>query len=208
MTVYVLPGTDAAENLAQEGAFFRASRDCVLLWRNAPCVILGKNQIAEQETSALCRETVPVLRRSTGGGAVYHDLNNINFSFLCTERVPHTMQEHAAPILAFLHALGLPAAFSGRNDILLCGKKISGMASRRKGDRTLVHGTLLFRCDSDAMDAYLTPDADKLLRHGVPSVRARTGELAPDLPQFADAEQFLQALQKFLQNYKKTLDSL
>ena len=195
----MLPSTDAAENLALEDAYFRGTETCALLWRNAPCVILGCHQDALSETSALCRTRVPVLRRSTGGGAVYHDLDNINFSFLCTESVPRELRAYAAPVLSFLQSLGLPAEFSGRNDILLYGKKISGMASRHSGGRTLVHGTLLFRRDEAAMEAYLTPDVDKLRRHGVASVRTRTGELAPYLPQIPDAQTLLLLLRDALQ---------
>ena len=199
--MHVLPSFDAAENLAAEDAHFRSGETCALLWRNAPCVILGKNQIAREETSDLCRRSVPVLHRTTGGGAVYHDLDNVNFSFLCTEETPRQMRDYARPVMAFLYALGLPAVFSGRNDILLDGRKISGMAMRHAGGRTLAHGTLLFRRDAAAMETYLTPDADKLDRHGVASVRARTGELAPYLPAFPDAKKFLCALEIFLKNY-------
>ena len=184
-----------------EDVYFRGVETCALLWRNAPCVILGKNQIAREETSGLCRRSVPVLHRTTGGGAVYHDLNNVNFSFLCSEKTPRELREYARPVMDFLHALGLPAVFSGRNDILLDGRKISGMAMRHAGGRTLAHGTLLFRRDADAMERFLTPDTDKLDRHGVASVRARTGELAPYLPQVPDAKHFLCKLEIFLKTY-------
>ena len=200
MTVYLLPSTDAAENLAAEDAYFREGETCALLWRNAPCVIIGRNQTAEAETSALCRESVPVLRRTTGGGAVYHDLDNVNYSFLCSEDAPRELREYAMPILDFLRSMGLPAVFSGRNDILLYGRKIGGTAMRHSGGRTLMHGTLLFRRDAARMDAYLTPDEDKLTRHGVPSVCARTGEIAPYLPGVPDAERFTELLLCFLRS--------
>ena len=202
MTAHVLPSTDAEKNLAAEDVYFRSGETCALLWRNAPCVILGKNQIAENETSALCRKSVPVFRRTTGGGAVYHDLDNINFSFCLTEETPQELRVYAEPVMAFLRSLGLAVCFSGRNDILLRDKKISGMAMRHAGGRTLAHGTLLFRRDAAAMDAYLTPDTDKLLRHGVASVNARTGELAPYLPDVADAETCLHLLRRFLCAWK------
>ena len=163
-----------------------------------PCVILGRNQSAENEASAWGRANLPVLRRITGGGAVYQDADNLNVSFVCSEPAPQPLQAYMQPVLDFLHALGLPAVFSGRNDILLEGRKISGCAMRHGGGRTLAHGTLLFRRDADAMERALTPDADKLARHGVPSVRSRTGELAPYLPQFADVAAFRDALAVFL----------
>lgn len=199
MTVYVLPGFDARAHLAEEERYFRSRETCALLWRNTPCVILGRNQSAQSEVSARARENLPVLRRSTGGGAVYQDTDNVNVSFVCSQMVPQPLQTYMQPVLDFLHALGLPAVFSGRNDILLGGRKISGCAMRHDGGRTLAHGTLLFRRDADAMDSFLTPDADKLARHGVSSVRSRTGELAPYLPQFADAAAFTDALASFLE---------
>lgn len=198
MIVHVLPAFDARENLAAEARYFRSQETCALLWRNAPCVILGRNQDAAREVSAWGRENLPVLVRSTGGGAVYQDTDNVNVSFLCSEPLPHELSAYLQPILDFLRALGLPAAFSGRNDILLDGRKISGGAMRHDGGRTLAHATLLFRRDADAMERALTPDADKLARHGVPSVRSRTGELAPYLKQFASVTAFQDALEAFL----------
>ncbi len=198
MTVYELPLSDARENLAAEERMFRSDETCALLWRNLPCVILGCNQDAESEVSAWGRENLPVLRRGTGGGAVYQDADNVNVSFVCSEPMPRQLQIYMQPVLDFLRSLGLPAGFSGRNDILLDGRKISGCAMRHGGGRTLAHGTLLFRRDADAMEKALTPDAGKLARHGVLSVRSRTGELAPYLPQFRDVTAFQNALARFL----------
>ena len=198
MIVHVLPASDARENLAAEASFFRSQETCALLWQNAPCVILGRSQNAESEVSAWGRENLPVLLRSTGGGAVYQDTDNVNVSFVCSEPLPRELRVYVQPVLDFLRSLGLPAVFSGRNDILLGGRKISGCAMRHDGGRTLAHATLLFRRDADAMERALTPDADKLARHGVPSVRSRTGELAPFLPQFSDVTAFRDALEAYL----------
>lgn len=199
-----LPFTDPVKNLAaEEELFLRRRESFILLWRNEPCVIIGRNQDPLAETTPLCRASVPVVRRCTGGGAVYHDLRNVNFSFIQNGSfdIPTAVQ----PILDFLQTLHLPAEFSGRNDILLYGKKISGCAQRQSGGRTLTHGTLLFRRDAEKMQAYLSPPAEKLLRHGVASVRSRTGELAPYLPQFRETEDFMAALALFLQG--KIIDS-
>ena len=203
MTVEVLAGLDPRQHLAEEAARFADGGEHTLLWRNAPCVVIGHNQCAEAEVSPEGLREVPVLRRTTGGGAVYHDTDNVNFTFIRQESVPGPIQAHVAPILRFLRQLGLPVVFSGRNDILLGGRKISGCAMRHDDARTLVHGTLLFRRDADAMERYLTPERSKLLRHGVASVAARTGELAPYLPQIPDAQAFLRCLQMYLENYSE-----
>ena len=199
MTVEVIEGLDPRENLRAEAARFADGGEHTLLWRNAPCVILGRNQIAAEEVSPLCLREVPVLRRGTGGGAVYHDPDNLNFTFIRQEPFPAEMQMRLAPIFAFLRREGLPVVFSGRNDILLRGRKISGCAMLHADGRTLVHGTLLFRRDAEKMTRYLTPDAAKLQRHGVPSAAAPTGELAPYLPQYADVTAFRDALRVFLE---------
>ena len=147
MIVYTLPALDPRENLAAEERAFRRGEPCALLWRNMPCVILGRNQIAREEVSAWGREHLPVLRRSTGGGAVYQDTDNVNVSFVCRERLPRELRAYMQPALDFLRMLGLPVVFSGRNDILLHGRKVSGCAMRHDGGRTLAHATLLFRRD-------------------------------------------------------------
>ena len=108
------------------------------------------------------------------------------------------METAVRPIVDFLRGLHLPAVFSGRNDILLDGKKISGCAQRTTDNRTLTHGTLLFRRDAETMAAYLSPPPEKLLRHGVASVASRTGELASFLPQFRETTDFMEALATFL----------
>lgn len=193
------PSTDPAENLGLESRLFDGAQACAFLWRNTPCVILGRNQSAEAEVSEWGRRHIPVLRRSTGGGAVYQDTDNVNFSFFFNEPTPRDMRDALAPVVGFLRSLSLPVVFSGRNDLLLFGKKISGCAMRHRAGRTLLHGTLLFRRDEARMEKILTPSADKLRRHGVDSVRSRTGELSPYLPQFADAAQFAEALSLYLQ---------
>lgn len=197
----VLPSTDPVENLAAERTLFLERRESfILLWRNAPCVVIGRNQDPLLETTPLCRASVPVVRRCTGGGAVYHDLNNVNFSFI--QNGEPDIQTAVQPIIHFLRELQLPVEFSGRNDILIDGKKISGCAQRTADGRTLTHGTLLFRRDALAMERYLSPPTEKLLRHGVASVASRTGELAPHLPQFRQTTDFMAALAMFLHDEK------
>lgn len=191
------PGTNPEENLAAEKRLFSGRRETfILLWRNAPCVVIGCNQDMFAETTEQCRAEVPVLRRITGGGAVYHDLDNINFSIIRRNETADPMQTYLTPVLEVLRTFGLDVSFSGRNDILLNGRKVSGTAMRQSGERMLLHGTLLFRRDGEKMEAYLTPSAEKLSAHQVASVRERTGEIAEYLPQYQTTEEFMNALEE------------
>lgn len=197
----ILPSTNPYDNLATEKQFFLSRRDSfVLLWRNDPCVIVGYNQDIESETTPLCRQSVPVVRRITGGGAVYQDLDNVNFTFI--QNGETDIRTAVQPIVDFLQGLGVPVVFSGRNDLLVQGRKISGCAQKFSNNRTLTHGTLLFRRDGEQMEAFLCPPKEKLHRHGVASVQSRTGQLADDLPQFADTADFMAALADFLRGKK------
>ncbi len=174
-----LKSKDPEYNLAAEEYLFSQRREnFILLWRNSPCVIIGKNQIASEEVSEEYLSRIPVLKRSTGGGAVYHDENNLNFSFIKNDAAVPSLTEYTEPIRSFLNSLSIETELSDTNDILLHGKKISGTASRVRNGRVLFHGTLLFRCDRELMDKILTP-TKSAYTHSVRSVRSRVGEIAP-----------------------------
>lgn len=182
--------TNAAHNLALEEYLFRNRREgsIFLIWQNAPAVIIGKNQVASAEVdlSYARANGIPVLRRLTGGGAVYHDLGNINFSFL-EDYHPESMPRFShfvSPIVDFLRNLNLPAVAGSRNDVLVCRHKVCGTAFsiNRSLSRILVHGCLLFSVDLDILSAILTPPPEKLARHGIPSVRSRVANLGDFLP--------------------------
>ncbi len=171
---------DPENNIAAEEFLFSQRREnFIFIWQNSPCVVIGKNQIVENEVAKEYRNTLPVIKRSTGGGAVYHDENNINFSFIKNDSSIPTLEKFTQPIRDFLKSLGVETELSGKNDILLDGKKISGTASRIQNGRILFHGTLLFKCDFEKMEKILTPNREKLMANGVASVKARVGEIAP-----------------------------
>ncbi len=189
------PDTRPEYNLALEeylcrlkhGAFF-------MLWRNKPSVIIGRFQDAGSEVNAafVSSRRIPVLRRDTGGGAVYHDLGNVNYSFIVPDRVEYGFARFAEKIISVLAGMGLNAEFSmERNDILIDGGKVSGMAQRRREGTLLCHGTLLFDCDLNALAQALNVPEEKLRRHGVQSVRGRVRNLKPLLPRLTDAEAFM-----------------
>ena len=169
-----------------------------MVWQSPPTVIYGRNQVAEQEIDLdFCRENgIAVVQRKSGGGCVYSDPGNVMVSMIVRpgpveEVFPRQMER----IAGFLRSLGLPAEVSGRNDILVDGRKVSGNAYCKTPHADIVHGTLLFDVDFDVLERAITPSAEKLGRHGVASVRARVGNLRPllaaadrplDLPGFME----------------------
>ena len=199
MKLYVLTTTDPHYNLAVEEYLFRNEReDVCMLWQNEPTVVIGKNQnaFAEVALDTLQRDGVHLARRITGGGAVYHDLGNVNFSFISTNNAETGLDfaRFTAPILTALSALGIRAELSGRNDLLLDGQKFSGNAQYTADGRTLHHGTLLFDTDLTALARYLRPDEEKLKSKGIKSVRSRVTNLRPHLPISATTGEFIALL--------------
>ena len=197
---------DPAMNLAVEETLLRecSGEPIFLLWRNRPSVIIGRNQSAHDEVNLpeAERRGIPVVRRCTGGGAVFHDLQTLNYSFLIdrsdSDAMKPDLRFFARPILDAIEALGLKCRFSGRNDLLVDSPdgpmKFSGTASRHWGGRFLHHGTILFATDFEPMAALLTPDRGKLRAHAVASVRSRVANLAPLLPEGLTIEDFAQCL--------------
>ena len=168
---------------------------CILyLWQNRSTVVIGKNQnaFAECRTSLLEEEGGTLARRLSGGGAVYHDLGNLNFTFVMpTEEYDLTRQIDV--ILAACRKLGVPAEKSGRNDILAEGRKFSGNAFYRGTRASSHHGTLLVAADLEKLGRYLTPSKAKLEAKGVKSVRSRVANLREFVPELT-VEQLKKAL--------------
>ncbi len=164
----------------------RTDDDYLLLWRNAPTVVIGRHQnMAEEvERSVAERYHVKLVRRESGGGAVYHDLGNLNYSFITDLSKTETMtfEEFTKPVIKVLEKLGLQAQFTGRNDILINEKKISGNAQAIKGGRILSHGTLLFDLDLDMAQKILCVNAAKIQSRSTKSIRSRIGNIKDCLP--------------------------
>ena len=204
--------TDAAFNLALEELLTREfPEEFLMLWRNSSAVIVGKNQntFAEVNAEFASQNCVQVIRRMTGGGAVYHDLGNVNYSLLITERHPgaDSFARFAQPVVETLQKMGLPALFSGRNDIEVEGKKISGSAQCCVKDRTLFHGTLLFDANMEMLSKVLNPSKMKMESKGVRSVRARVANLKTFLPEMS-VEEFIEALKYHLQAFAGTPEEI
>lgn len=144
------------------------------LWQNENTVVIGRNQNPWKECNLelLSRVNGKVARRLSGGGAVYHDLGNLNFTFLMREE-NENLSKQLGIIITALKELGIEAEFSGRNDILVDNKKISGNAFYREENKYYHHGTLLFDIDMEILPKILTPSIEKLQSKGIDSVKSR-----------------------------------
>jgi lipoate-protein ligase A len=179
---YVGDGVNPYRNLAIEKALLdnTPAGCCTLyLWRNDNTVVIGRNQNpwSECRCALLEQEGGHLARRLSGGGAVYHDVGNLNFTFLCAEEDMDTARNMQI-IATACRLAGIDATVSGRNDILADGRKFSGNAFYHAGGRAYHHGTLLVDADTERMGRYLTPPKAKLEAKGVKSVRARVVNLA------------------------------
>ena len=204
MELFINNGLEAAFNLALEEVMTREyPQGFLMLWRNANAVIVGRNQNTAAEINAekVKAFKTSVIRRSTGGGAVYHDVGNLNYSIALPGRlVSHeSFAECARPVLEALKFLGVDAAFSGRNDIVVNDCKISGSARAVLGDKTLFHGTLLFDCNMDILTEVLLPDPEKIRSKGIKSVRSRVMNLCTLFPGVS-MEQFIEKFALALQS--------
>lgn len=175
-------------NLATEEYLLQhSSEDIFMLWQNANSVIIGRHQntLAEINQAYVKEKNITVARRLTGGGAVFHDLGNLNFSFI--QNIPDHEREinfvkYLQPIVNALQSLGIPASFSGRNDLLIHDKKISGNAMVFFENRVLEHGTLLFSSIQNDLVQALHVDPDKFNNKAVKSVRSRVTNISEHLP--------------------------
>lgn len=150
--------------------------DCFFMWQVQPSVIFGRNQLIEDEVNlSYCKEhNIEIYRRKSGGGCVYADLANIMFSYITRdENVNFTFNRYINMIILMLCKLGIDAKTSGRNDILIDGKKISGNAFYHIPGHSIVHGTMLYDTNMENMVGSITPSNHKLISKGVKSVRQR-----------------------------------
>ena len=169
-------------NLALERSLFDfVDEDTVILylWQNSHTIVIGKNQnaYAECKVDEFIKDGGTLARRPSGGGAVYHDLGNLNFSIICKESIAkeHTYQRIVKEALGYF---GIVSEFNGRNDLTVDDKKFSGNAFYVKDDVLCQHGTILINSDFKELSKYLTPDISKLERNHVKSVESRVFNLS------------------------------
>ena len=190
-----LYSTDPYYNLAVEEYLLRyTDEDVFMLWQNDKTVVIGKNQNAYAEVDLAYAEKngIRIARRLSGGGAVYHDMGNLNYTFI-TSRDRAAVLDYAyftRPVIDALASLGVRATISGRNDLECEGKKISGNAQYAWQNRVLHHGTLLFSTDKEMLSRVLRVDKEKLSARAVRSHKGRVGNLAPCLGKGVSLEAF------------------
>lgn len=201
---------DCYYNMAVEEYVLRhldPTESYVLLWQNDPTIVVGKfqNTIEEVNKAFTVRQGIKVVRRLSGGGAVYHDRGNLNFTFIEPRTLGQdtTFQAFTRPVISALRGLGLDAIFSSRNDITVDGKKISGNAQYLTATRVLHHGTLLVDTDFSLLEQALNVNPDKIVSKGIKSVRSRVANIAEFLVGPIPMEKLKEHLLEFIFNGQK-----
>ncbi|MDF2787040.1 MAG: lipoate--protein ligase [Neobacillus sp.] len=197
--------TDPRINLAIEEYALKnldINETYLLFYINEPSIIIGKNQNSVEEINTEYVESngIHVVRRLSGGGAVYHDLGNLNYSFITKDDGDsfHNFRKFTEPVIAALKQMGVNAELSGRNDILAEGRKISGNAQFSTRGRMFTHGTLLFNSEMDHIVSALKVKKDKIESKGIKSVRSRVANISEFLSEKLTIEEFRSALLKFI----------
>jgi lipoate-protein ligase A len=201
--IYVDNGstTDPRVNLALEEYLLRhleTDEDILLFYINAPSIIIGRNQNTLEEINHeyVQANGIHVVRRLSGGGAVYHDLGNLNFSFITNYEASNfrNFRKFTKPVIEVLHSLGVMAELSGRNDILVAGRKISGTAQYSTSRRMFSHGTLLFDSQLEHVVEALRVKMSKISSKGIKSVRSRVANISEFMRESMTIEAFRQQL--------------
>ena len=193
--------TDPSYNLAVEQYVFDSlprDRMYFMLWQNDNAIIIGKHQntLAQINEPYVREHGIRVVRRLSGGGAVYHDLGNLNFTFIADADQQETLdfKLFCQPVIRALAAIGVKAEVNGRNDMTIDGRKFSGNSQYVKNGRVMHHGTILFDSDLDMVNHALQVDPDKIRSKGIQSVRSRVTNVSEYLTADISLDQFRQIL--------------
>lgn len=202
MKIIETGSTDPRYNLAFEEYLFENLEshddDLFLLWQNEPTIVVGRfqNTLEEVDAAYVKDHHIHVVRRISGGGAVYHDLGNLNYTFIVRTGRDHDFDfgRYTAPIIDILRNLGVNAAFTSRNDLTIEGKKFSGNAQYMRKGKLLHHGTLLFDSDLSVLAKTLRTSSDKFVSKGIKSIRSRVTNIRPYLSREMDIQDFKKAI--------------
>lgn len=184
----------------------KTDKDLFRLWMCDPCVSVGKNQntISEINSNYVRKNSIPIVRRQSGGGAVFHDLGNLNFTFIsCNNNSFSDFKRFTQPIIDLLKTLGINAEFSGRNDLLIDGKKFSGNAQYNYKNKVIHHGTLLFSSQISNLSNALKVKPIKLESKGIKSVKSRVTNISEHLDKPMNISEF----RDLVMNYVFSLNS-
>jgi len=204
---FISESADGCRNLAMDEWFLNNidSEDIILyFYINKNAVIIGKNQNPWKECnlSAMDSNHVQLVRRITGGGAVYHDNGNLNFSFIAGEK-RYDLEKQLQLILQAVSSFGIQCEFSGRNDLLANGKKFSGNAFCGNGKNRMHHGTLLINSDLDNLQNYLNVDPKKINSKGIDSVKSRVCNLSDLSPSISTKTMISSLIKEYGKMYGK-----
>lgn len=199
-------GSDPFLNLALEEYLLRhTEEDCMMLWQNSHAVVVGKHQntMAEVNYPYVIKKGIPVVRRLSGGGTVFHGPGNLNFTFIVRGIQGKLIDfaKHTRPIVSFLNQLGVRAKFEGKNDLRVDGLKISGNAEHVYKNRVLHHGTLLFNARLDILGEAIRVVPGKYIHKGVQSVRSQVTNISGFLESPPEMEDFSASLATYLHQF-------
>lgn len=200
-------------NLAAEEYLLRNFQEnCFMLWRNKPSIIVGKHQnaLAEINYEYVKDNNIDVIRRLSGGGTVFHDLGNLNFTFIQNVNANENLvdfKKYIKPIVAVLHQLGINAKHEGRNDIMIDGKKVSGNAEHVFKRRVLHHGTLLFSSIISDLSKALKVNPLKYQDKGVKSVKSRVTNINESLSEKISVMEFQDKILNYIKETEPNIEN-
>lgn len=190
---------------AEEYLMKNFDEEIFMLWINVPSILIGRNQntLSEINLDFINKNNIFVVRRLSGGGAVYNDLDNINFTFIAHRNSSYTKTENkfekfALPIINALKSLGINAKFTGRNDITIDNKKISGNAQYLLKNKILHHGTLLYNCDIEKLSSALKNKNIKFVDKSIKSISSRVTNIAPYMKNKMTTQEFKNYLKTYI----------
>ena len=191
---------------AEEYVLKQFSEEVIMLWQSRPAVVVGKHQntVAEVNIPYAYKENIPVIRRISGGGTVFHGPGNLNFTHIHTGKNQSGLVDFKAfakPVVAFLKHYGVTAKPEGKNNLCVAGKKFSGNAAHVFKNRIIHHGTLLFDTDLTQLEQVIAPSKADIKDKSIASVRASVGNLKTYLPEFPDFKSFKDRFEAFLLTY-------